>query len=702
MQDYYTITVEYKYRYSHNPDKSNVPGVQTLNVQFPRAQDYRYYLYWPVTAAGGDPKIALVGEAQMQELPADPAKNIKDPLPSTANGQTLVVVNMTQNQKIDQVLFEYGSAFEYSHVIEGLEPKNQERILLGSGSYKTTISAGGKELTGSKNTVITAETGGMSSKTNYLYFYQTKAGYYDQSSVWPPLADDAADDYMPDIPWQEGQGVLEIINAAVPTVSHSLISKIRISSSDSSASYGGGELGPNFMGPGEPPKKWYLPAGSYNIQFMPTDQSGYGVISPRVIQEKKVTTLVYTNAMGDVAPLPTDGDGLIRIVNKSSGMVIQVEVDNLSPNSVAIDYNRFVPPVPVSAGGVGLATVPATASGAFRDVGIALIHGGKALVVQKNAFLKEGYTAEIVITDDDLASASEKAASRVVVENRTSQAGNALIVGLRIYPAAGGLDERHYSLPFVAPNNDWSCYVVDSLQLPIVPGSSYKAELTVSRGNYQFTVDHEFDLETLYSENPNAITRTITLLDEYLPLETFIPIDSMTIDPQPYRLRSNIEEDGNGKYQIKVPGGAGIVNLNSIVMILPGDATNRDYVEWTVASGGASSYVSLTDSVLEVTGIAPGNNNIVTVNASIRADAPVTEIYNKSFTIKLVYYLNGEEVEIDETGTVVGKGEWVPDGPGTGTGEPVDPPEDGTGTVDVGTEFLPNGTGTGDGQPGNP
>jgi hypothetical protein len=305
-------------------------------------------------------------------------------------------------------------------------------------------------------------------------------------------------------------------------------------------------------------------------------------------------------------------------------------------------------------------------------VGIALIHGGKALVVQKKAFLKQGYTAEIVITDDDLASASEEAASQVVVKNQTSPAKNVLIVGLRISPTAGS-GERSYSLPFVSsvvPDNVWSCYVVNSLQLPILQGSSYKARLTVLLDNTICEIENEFDLETLYSMDPYEIVREIILEDTDLPSEDFRPVTGMTINPQPYELRSDIEVF-NGNFEF-ISGGKGIVNLNNIVTILPASATKQDPVEWTVVPGGAASYVSLTDdSVLKVTGIAQGNDNIVTVHALIREAGLGQADFTASFTFKLVYYLNGVEVEITwpEDGKGTPKIEYVFPGTETGTGD---------------------------------
>jgi hypothetical protein len=181
---------EEPYKITVTWNDNGTPGTWTREVQFPRAMDYKFYLY----RTNAD-KVIVVDEDEMTQIP-DPGDTVPvaDP-PSLADAQTFVVVNLTKDQNIDEVEFIQGGN---SFPLVG-EPRasDQKMTLLKPGSYSTVVrytQDGTAKATAKKNITVTKETGSMAAQTNFLYFYKTKNGDYQTSPTWSPVPADASED----------------------------------------------------------------------------------------------------------------------------------------------------------------------------------------------------------------------------------------------------------------------------------------------------------------------------------------------------------------------------------------------------------------------------------------------------------------------------------------------------------------------------
>jgi hypothetical protein len=184
----YTVTVSW--------NDNGTPDSWSSEVQFPRAADYKFYLYR--TKAD---KIIVVNENEMTEL-SDPDDTVPSLDPpgfgdeGNADVQTFVVFNLTPDQDIGEV--EFKDSKNNSFAMSG-EPKarDQKMILLESGSYSAVVSYtkdGTPKATVEKNVTVAKEAGSMAVRTNFLYFYKTKAGDYKTSPTWSPVPTDASDE----------------------------------------------------------------------------------------------------------------------------------------------------------------------------------------------------------------------------------------------------------------------------------------------------------------------------------------------------------------------------------------------------------------------------------------------------------------------------------------------------------------------------
>jgi hypothetical protein len=622
----YTITVVWE------DTASGATGViGPFEAQFPRGLDYKYYLY---RARNGE--IVVVAEDKMTELPPDPEDTtFPDPgTPSIDNAHTMVVINATPDQGIDEVEF---SKIPYTYVI-AKEPraKDQEMILLGIGSYEAKVRYtrdGVKKETTVKNAIVTGESGSMAVRTNFLYFYKTTAADYQITQTWPPIPNDASDENNPEASLLDSQGILEIVNNAVPNNPHSLIARININGDE----YPNTTNTSSYMGPGDAPRRYVLNVGAVHVSFRPTDQTYYGQVSTREIKSRQVTTLSYTNDLGNPFVFPEDtgnGTGLIRITNNTTGVVVSTIVNDridLS-KSLSIGYEGFNPPMPINYGKVGIVPVIGTpdvplAPGVSQLIQISLETADGLVTVERVAALRD-QIVDIVLNQSSLDIGGDgnggRRGSRVIVKNDTETSTN--ILGLYVYNAKNAAAGAIYSLDLPNPprGGEKSLYILSTTGLPIVEGEEYKARLSVYGNGLVGVIDKDFSPDGgLYSTDPDNHLRTITLTQADLPQDlvgSFTPVTGITISPSPYPLNSITESklDGSGK-TLKVGGS---LNLNHAVVVSPPDATKKSPIAWTLSSGPTDCVtLNAANSVLTVTKIAPEGNRTLTLTAAIEDGA---------------------------------------------------------------------------------
>jgi hypothetical protein len=639
----YSITVVWAN--PNNPTENGIIG--PFDVQFPRAQDYKYFLYRTIEG-----NIVLVNEDKMRELPPNPDDNYPDPQPSSVNAQTLVVLNVTADQDIDLVEFVKGPS---AYIINN-EPraKDQEMVLLAAGSYDTRAfytRNGTRHETPIRTSVVTRETGGMALRTNFLYFYKTNSGSYDLSQYWPPLANDAASDNNPEDALTDKQGILEIVNNAVPNHPHALIARININGLE----YPSATNTTSYFAPQEPPRRFIVDAGVVHVSFRPTDQTYYGQVSIREIQPKKVTVLSYVNDLGNPFVFPEDtgkGTGLIRITNNSTAVVTGAAVYDRSnvKKFLSIPASGFNPPKPINYGKVGLAPVVGTNDFPLTDaaqlIQVILETPEETVVVERVAAVKD-QIVDIVISENNLKSdgSGGRYGSKVTVKNQTTSPTK--ILGLYVYNKGNEANLAVYPLDIANPNGQASLHVLSTIGLPIVQGGIYGAKLIVHGNNLTGIIDKDFSPDgQLYSTNPAAHEKTITLtqadLQAHAPglIEVFVPVTGINLPFSPYPVNSFIEVDPDGSnpsFRL-----AGSLNLNHTVTVAPSNATQKSPIVWTMKPGGGSPYVSLDSGtgVLTVTGIAPDTKRTVTVEAAIANAAGSVDSrtpFNTSIQIALVY-----------------------------------------------------------------
>jgi hypothetical protein len=619
----------------------------TFEVQFPRAADYRYYLYWTVSG-----ELVLVDDTKMTQLPPDPGRNFPNPEPSSLNAQTFVILNVNPDQNLDEVEFVRDTG---TYVIAG-EPraKDQKMLLLGSGSYVTTArytKNGTSHATTRKNIVVTREDGSMAARTNFAYFYKTKSGDYQISQNWPPIPNDASEDNRPEDALTEGQGILEITNGANPSLAHDIVARVEIGGTV----YPSGTNNLAYMVPGDV-NRYILSVGTVNVSFKPTDQTHYGQAIPREISSRAVTKLTYTNNMGNPDFIPEDqngyGAGLVRITNDTTGVVANITVydkDDLS-KSVSLGYGDFTPPYPIQYGKVGRVPVYGTPEfplrkGLSQIIQVSLETAEGFEVIQRVAALR-GQIVDIVLNQSDLnpgGGSGGRYGSGVTVRNQTDTSTN--ILGMYVYNKANAASSAVYFLDISSPpSKEKKLYVLSTIGLPIIEGQNYAARLSVYGNGKIALIDKNFNEGSdLYSANPDSHERTITLNQSDLPpelIENFVAVTGITLNS--YMVTSYTESNLDGSDPAIVYNGA--FNFNNIAVVSPPEATKKFPIEWELVPGGGSQYVSLTGNVFTVTGIAPEGNRTVTVKAVIRDGAGVVAAktdFTTTVNIELAYHNTG-------------------------------------------------------------
>jgi hypothetical protein len=657
----YQISVAYE-----NTDTHITETMHPFTVQFPRAQDYRYYLYWTV-----DNELVLVNEDKMQELSPDPDKNWPDPQPSSVNAQTLVVFNTT-DQSLDGVRFVRNSGSGTGSIYylqDKPRAKDQARILLSSGDFETTAFYTKNNVqheVGPKTTIITAETGSMAVRTNYLYFYKTISGGYSLSPVWPPIPNDASPDNSPEDALADDQGILEIINNAIEQRPHSLVARVNINGDQ----YPDSTSNSPYLNPGEI-QKYILPVGPVYVSFKPTDQNYYGMTMERQITAKSVTRLSYVNSLGDPFLFPEDlghGAGLVRITNNTTGVVTSVTIidkTNLS-NFFSIPWEDFTPPYPIQYAKVGLVPVHGTVDlpltlEANQIIQVLLETNDGIVVVERNAYLKD-QIVDIVINNDTL-NPSSRIGSKVTVNNYTNYPTN--IVGMYVFNQNIVTSSAVYYLDI--PNtgvNSKSVYVLSADGVPIVEGQTYKAILSVYGNGKSALIQKTFSPDgLLYSTNPDSNPRTITLTDADLPddWKIFEAVTNITTTPSPYTVNVYYTTDVDGVSNPVVTY-SGDFNLKNVVTVVPSTATTQGPIEWTLKSGGDGKVTVNSDgSFLVDKGdrfVPAGPARTVTVEARIE-NAAGTAGSRSPFTddveILLVYHREGyTEKTVSNFGLITG------------------------------------------------
>jgi hypothetical protein len=618
----------------------------TFEVQFPRSNDYRYYLYWAKNE--GKEELVLIDEAGAQGLPADPDKNYPDPAkPSSVDAQTFVVINVSPDQNLDGV--EFVNKDGNTYVMAG-EPKarDQQKIFLAVNSYVATArytKGGTPSSTTGKNVIVAREGGGIAVKTNFVYFYKTKKGDYQLSWQWPPLLNDASDENKPEEALNDTQGILEITNNATPRMPHDLIGQVNIGGKEYSADAGNIA----YMVPGDV-NRYILPVGTVLVSFKSMDQNYYGKTISREITPKSITRLSYTNNIGNPDFIPEDtghGSGLIRITNNTTGVVSSVTIhdtEDLS-KSFPIPYGDFTPPYPIQYAKVGRVPVQGTSEFPLRE-GIrqiirVLLETGNGLVMVERVAALKGQTVDIDISEGILNPAAGRVGSKVTVRNETTTPTN--ILGMYVHKQGEGVKiaaNPVYYLNIASPGpNQKFVYVLSGAGLSIENNQTYKATLSVYINGKIVLIEKEFVSDgNLYSINPEAHSRTVTLTQNDLPSEYFVPVTGLKTDPDPYIVNVYYETGQDGS---KIVTYSGDFNFNNITTVEPSGATTKGPIEWTISSGGGGKVAISGDRVFSVNkpdGFVPeGNERTVAVTARIKNAGPAGADFTGTVKIQLVY-----------------------------------------------------------------
>jgi hypothetical protein len=626
----YTITVSWE-------DKGE-PGSWTKSVQFPRPQDYKFYLYR--TSAG----VVIVDEDKMTQTP-DPDDYTPGTDPSTEGAQPFVVFNVTPDQNVDEVEFVKDNA----HFVISEEPKakDQKMILLSGGAgvnYRTVAryTKNGSKATSEKNITVTPQEGSMAVRTNFVYFYKTKSGDYQLSPTWPPVPDDSSDENKPEDALADGQGILKVVNKANQESAHALIAKINID-------------GVEYPDPPYTPymisndvKMFVLPAGDAHVSFKPTDQDAYGMVITREILSKQITTLEYTGNLANPDIIPPDteghGTGLIRITNNSTAVVESIVIrDRLDlSKTMSMGYEDFSPPYPIQYGGTGRIAVYGTSEfplnpGAYQLVQVVLQTTDSLVVVERVAVIRNAIV-DIFITQDELSN-NKRVGSKVTVTNNTTSSTSIISMVVSSETIPGPSVGYNLSIPNTVNNNTQSVYVLTTTTLPIIEGHHYAANLTVLGANGQMAVISKSFVSDgyLYSVDPDTHTRTITLVESDLDpfpnlKEKFVAITNM--EPSSLTLSSKIDNAN-----ALVEGGK--VNLSQIVTIIPNTATKQGPIEWSLELN-PETLVSLNpQGLLEVQKVPSSiGDKMVKVKATIAGAAGIlgaTVDFTHSIDITLKY-----------------------------------------------------------------
>jgi hypothetical protein len=627
----YTIRVEYR-------DEANNTGTLSLdNIYFPRALDYKFYLYKDLEG-----NIRLLDEDQMRTLPANPDDNIEVPPLSGVDAQSFVVINVT-DVDVDDMDFVKDSVTY--HIAGGPRAKDQRMRYLPTGEYEATASYTKNNVPGvtvPKHIAVTTEGGGMAVRTNFVYFYKTQSGDYSLSQYWPPLSlDHALNGNEPEDALTENQGILKIINQASPGSPHHTIAKVTINGTPyPSANNTGAYI--TYMAE----KIYILGVGMVDVSFASTNSpDSDGMRIPVEIRSKKTTTLIYTQDHARGGVLPRDdgfGAGLIKITNLSgTGIVYGVTIYDRGDLTNSVDYgtDSFNPPREINSGNVGLLPVVGTSDfrlnpGASQLIQVALETSGGLVYVERIASLN-GAIITITINSADLDNA-RRAGSKVTVVNGTTFP--TAIQTLEVFEVIPGTTtpksnvSASYSLSTTTqsgvPSSSSSnpVYVLSTAGLPIVDAAQeFRARLLVTGNGHSATVLKSFSpSSSLYSLNPETSLRTITLTDtDLLPYpdlkENFVPVSGINFSASPLTVYSFTRSNPDGSNPQWVHQGQLNLSDYAVVTASGGTPSKTSPIEWTLSDSGGGR-AAIVDGVLKAVGFPPAGQTtvIVKVKATIR------------------------------------------------------------------------------------
>jgi hypothetical protein len=642
----FTLTVVCR---NSKDDTTGVLGPYT--VQFPRAQDYRYYLYWTTTG-----ELVLIDEARIEELPQDPDTEVNYPPTPVSNVelQTLVVLNVTLDQDLNTMEFKNENAAAGDSVIYLLEDRplaeDQARVLLGAGSYATKAAytdRNGSPREISKTTIVTKEDGSMAAKTNYLFFYKVKGGGYDLSPVWPPLSNDAAGENSVIDALTDTQGILQITNKAKGSEPVDNIQKIRIKDKINDKEYPAAGSSAPYMVSGDV-NQYIVEEGTVSVFFKPMDPLPYGGVISRTIRAKQITTLNYTGALADNQDQePPAGQGLIRITNKSTAPVVKVMVSNrTAPDKFqTVNYEKFIPSGGIESGATGRVLAGGNdfpLNSSFQLIKVQLTTAKGSVEVERLAFLS-GKIVDITITEDSLRGGGQisdggiQLGAKITVKNNTTAA----VVGIRIYNKDS--PDSFWLFPLdIPPGETESLQIPRTDDYPIEEGAQYAAGLVIAGyGGSEGSIEKQFEEGgDLYGVIPNSPLKTVILnQDDLLPGMVFKAVKSIGTST-PFSLVSQTKNNDAGVEVFKNGGGA-VVNLSNGIglQFTPADASKKSPIKWTVKSAH-TDYVSINgDGVLTVKGVAPKGNRNVTLQAVIEGAGENEGPFTGTVALELIYDL---------------------------------------------------------------
>jgi hypothetical protein len=625
----YTIKIDYKPTSPANPGYSaaQCTGSFTIPEKYmPKAgASYTVYLY-----RARDGQIVVV-EEEMTKDP-DPGDTVNPPEPPAPGAETypLIVRNVTSDANVGYVDFVINSN---TLSFEGPNAKDETLNYLEAGQYRASAglykaSAGlpVTVTTAAKNVPIIKPNDSQSWHTLYMWIYKTKSGGYGTTTTWPPNPNDAADVSINDIAG-DGNGILKIVNKSEIG---DVIKKIVI---DGTEIEFGNSLNPSFTKDME----WMtvLSPGSHTVGFMPSKQNFYGITLSVNIREGEISTLSYYDRLADPDLPPVDtgfGSGLIKIINKSTGVVYNVDILNTNDNnSTSYYFDGFTPPSPINynqtgrVGVVGDADFPITAGTHYLVMVELELPNGYA-VIQRRAALKD-QVVEIVINEQDI---QQVPGSNVTVVNSTS-AKPVQIVSVTLYNQSMPNQAAVFSgatwspLGYVISGRQAGFRVNSSTGMPIPDNnSSFIAAVTLYGNGQMATVDKW--VGSLYN-----VSQTITITDNDVPpalVETFTAVNNITGIPT--TITSYVDTSTYGH-----------IYLNGAASVEPDTATVKGPITWSTVSGD-TGYVNLQpNGELQVlAGPGAGETKTVTVKATIAGAAGSLGNkvnYTKDFTISLAY-----------------------------------------------------------------
>ena len=682
-QGTYSTVIKYK----EGSDSKTLGPKNSVVVSYNSPQALNNYLYFYKTQSG-DCAVDNQWPPKNKDQSEDDNMNIGEgsvpgviPEHNRDKMGVFVVMNMTKAQPIDKVNFgmdKKSFAIESHGTVKAVAARDQQSIALGEGSWETVVeytTGGEKKQVGPKQSIV-IPMNDPQALYNYLYFYKTKSGGFDISNRWPPAAGNNADEENvgPEDILDDTHGILEITNKSE---TGSVLKGIMIDTIEHTVTMVKEDV-----------LQFVLPVGTVDVSFKPQNQAYYGLIIPREIKARQITKLAYYDNLSNMDDIPPNlnnpalGSGLIKITNNSTGIVVYtmiVDKDDPSNNSMGIHYSLFVPNIPINYAKVGRVPVIGTDDFPLETAKIYLVQISVEtpqgiVTIERYAVIRD-QIVNVTITENDL-KPEKLHGSTVKLVNLTQTPSR--IIGMSVYNVEQPMSRSAYDKNSWNPgedikngsteaaDNSATVKVVSSTGLPIYEGATYKADIIVS-GNGNTGVIRGKVLGSLY-DRPDVVRVVITQQDitcgcpgggcpggcdgnctedncNCPPLvENFVPIQGTNgISGIPSELSSYIS------YTPPSPASSfGSVNLNSVAVVSPANASKRSPIEWSLTGGTGMGLVTITNGELRAkdTIALADHDKTVEIKATIR-DAAGTVVakqdYTQTFTIRLKVYSLGIE-----------------------------------------------------------